>query len=101
MPDADSKLDRLLRSAARADEPEAEMPFGLDTRVVALARGGHGEDAPELMRLARRVMLGALAVAALASSAAYWQLHENEQLGEPMSNAYAIADSAIETEFFP
>ena len=31
------QVDRLLRSAAQAgDEAPAEMPFGFDTRVVAL-----------------------------------------------------------------
>ena len=37
----DEKIDRLLRSAAQADDQtEAAMPFGFDTRVVALWRAG-------------------------------------------------------------
>src|SRR3712207_7676492 len=39
-------------------------------------------------------------VTAFASSAAYWQMSEIEEIGEPTSNAYAIADNAIESEFF-
>jgi len=36
----DEKIDRLLRSAAEAREEEpAGMPFGFDTRVVALWSG--------------------------------------------------------------
>ena len=35
------QIDRLLRSAAQADEEvPAAMPFGFDTRVVALWRAG-------------------------------------------------------------
>ena len=35
----DHEIDRLLRSAAQSgDEAPAEMPFGFDTRVVALWR---------------------------------------------------------------
>jgi len=41
---SDFDLARLLRSAAQAgDEPPAEMPFGFDTRVIALSRqNGNG-----------------------------------------------------------
>ena len=100
----DSDLDRLLRAAAQETEPVLEMPFGFDTRVVALAReqrrGGETNGGRELARFLRRVALAAVFVTALASSAAYWQLSENEAASEPISNAYAIADNAIESEFF-
>ena len=100
----DPDLDRLLSAAAQHVPAPSEMPFGFDTRVVAIAReqrrGGETNGGRELARFLRRVALAAVFVTALASSAAYWQLSENEAASEPMSNAYAIADNAIESEFF-
>ena len=100
----DAKLERLLRSAASAEEPATpEAPYGFETRVVALWREGHGEtnDAVELTRFLRRIGAVALAVLALASVGAYRQFNENEQRTAPQTNDYAIADSAIQTEFSP
>ncbi len=49
------QIDRLLRSAAQADEEvPAAMPFGFDTRVVALWRAGMPK-ANGVMQLLRRV----------------------------------------------
>jgi hypothetical protein len=99
-PDAD--LDRLLRSAAAAAEPPApEAPYGFETRILALWRAGRGEatDAAELTRFLRRIGAVALAVLALASAGAYQQFSENEARTIPQTNEYAIADSAIQTEF--
>jgi len=99
-PDAD--LDRLLRSAANVEEPLApETPYGFETRVVALWRSGHGSasDAVELTRFLRRIGSVALAVLTVASAGAYRQFNENEQRIAPQTNEYAIADSAIQTEF--
>jgi hypothetical protein len=98
----DSDLDRLLRAAANGDEPEATAPFGFDTRVVAQWRAG-GETnggARELIRLVRRVAVGAAIVITFASAGAYWQFSESEDDAEPLTNAYAIADNAIESGFF-
>ncbi|PYJ09674.1 MAG: hypothetical protein DMF06_09240 [Verrucomicrobia bacterium] len=99
---ADSNLDRLLRSAAKAEEPAApEAPYGFATRVVAMWRAGAGQtsDVAELTRFVRRIGAVALAVVALASAGAYSQFSENEQRSAPQTNEYAIADSAIQTEF--
>ncbi len=99
----DPQLDRLLRIARTAEERKAEMPFGFDTRVVALARSQPRDNAREtlrLLRLVRRVAYAAVAVTAFAGMAAYWQMSDNDELGQPLSNAYAIADSAIDQEFF-
>lgn len=99
-PEAD--LDRLLRSAANAAEPSApETPYGFETRLVALWHAGNGRanDAAELARFLRRIGAVALAVLALASAGAYQQFNENEQRATPQTNEYAIADSAIQTEF--
>lgn len=101
---ADPGLDRLLRSAAKAEEPAApEAPFGFATRVIAAWRADHGpaNDAAELTRFVRRIGAVALAVLALASAGAYRQFNENEQRITPQTNEYAIADSAIQTEFSP
>ena len=101
-PDAD--LDRLLRSAANAEGPPVpEAPYGFETRVVALWRAADGQatDAAELTRFLRRIGAVAVAVLVLASAGAYRQFNENEQRSAPQSNEYAIADSAIQTEFSP
>jgi hypothetical protein len=98
----DTDLDRLLRSAASAAEPPApEPPYGFETRVIALGRAGNGRanDAVEITRFLRRIGAVALAVLALASAGAYQQFSENEARTTPQTNEYAIADSAIQTEF--
>ena len=97
----DAELDRLLRSAAAAAEPAPEAPYGFETRIVALWRAGNGRvnDAAELTRFLRGIGAVALAVLALASAGAYQQFNENEARTAPQTNEYAIADSAIQTEF--
>lgn len=95
----DSNLDRLLRSAARSEEPATAAPFGFDTRVVALMRAARGEGSSVLQEFARvvhRIAVVAVVVTAFAGVGAYWQLAENEDEAEPLTNAYAIADTAID-----
>lgn len=95
-------LDRLLRSATTVAEPPApEAPYGFETRIVALWRAGNGRAnfAAELTRFLRGIGAIALAVLALASAGAYQQFSENEARTAPQTNEYAIADSAIQTEF--
>lgn len=102
MKQADENLDRLLRSAAQAKEPEApEMPYGFDTRVVALSRdrGGFVSDAAELTSFLRGIGVVAAAVVLLGSVSVYRQFNEDEARFAPQANEYAIADSAIQTEF--
>jgi hypothetical protein len=97
-------LDRLLRSAAAAAEPLAtEAPYAFETRVVALwrANNGRANDSADLTRFLRRIGAVAFAVLALASTGAYLQFNENETRTTPQTNEYAIADSAIQTEFSP
>jgi hypothetical protein len=101
---ADPGLDRLLRSAAEAEEPAApEAPYGFATRVIASWRAGpeQASDTAEVTRFVRRIGAIALAVLTLASAGAYRQFNENEQRIAPQTNEYAIADSAIQTEFSP
>jgi hypothetical protein len=102
MKKSDADLDRLLRSAAKAPgAPEAEAPYGFETRVLALSRAGNGRaaEAAELTNFLRRIGAVALVVLALASAGAYRQFNENEVRATAQTNEYAIADSAIQTEF--
>ena len=93
------QIDRLLRSAARADEEvPAEMPFGFDTRVVALWRAG----APMtngVMQLLRRVAVLSMAVIVISTVAAVREANQNREIRESLTNEFAIADSAIQDEF--
>jgi hypothetical protein len=95
-------LDRLLRAARNApQEPAPELPFGFDTRVLALSRSGHEivNDTADLTRFLRRTGLIAFAVLTLASAAAYRQFTEDKAFTAPQTNEYAIADTQIQTEF--
>jgi len=95
-------LDRLLRSAAGAPgEADPDIPFGFDTRVVALWRseGASANDLADISRFVRRAGVIAAAVLVLAGAGAYRQFRENAALSTPQANEYAIADSAIQTEF--
>ena len=98
MKDVDLKLNRLLRAAARADVDLAdEMPFGFDTRVLALARGGNGlTNSNGLARLIRRVALLAAAVIVVSSAAIVHEFAQANEFDEPMTNEFVIADSAIQ-----
>ena len=92
----DVDLDRLLRSAARAkEETPVEMPFGFDTRVVALSRrNGNGALFGTLLR---RVAFVATAVIVFASAGAYFEFNGNGDV-ITAGNEFAIADSAIQDE---
>lgn len=99
----DSELDRLLRAAANRDDPAATAPFGFDTRVVAQWRATReqgGGFAREFAAVLRRIAVGAAMVTVVATIGAYWQLSENEDAAEPLTNAYALADNAIESGLF-
>jgi hypothetical protein len=101
MKKSDSDLDRLLRAAAQAEPTPPEVPYGFETRVVALWRGGarFGDEAAEVGRFLRTIGAVALAVLALTGITAYRQFNENLTRTAPQANEYAIADSAIQTEF--
>jgi hypothetical protein len=92
-------IDRLLRSAAQVDEASlSEMPFGFDTRVVALwhaaAPNGTG-----VMRLLRRVAVLSTAVIVISTIAAIREANQSREVRESFTNEFAIADSAIQDEF--
>src|SRR4051812_14816706 len=95
-------LDRLLRSAASfPGEAASEVPFGFETRVVALGRSGEGSgnDMADMTRFIRRAGAIAAAVLILAGAGAYRQFRENVALSTPQANEYAVADAAIQNEF--
>lgn len=93
------QIDRLLRSAAQADEEvSTAMPFGFDTRVVALWRAG----APMtngVMQLLRRVAVLSIAVIVISTIAAVREANQSREIRESFTNEFAIADSAIQDEF--
>ncbi len=95
----DEKIDRLLRSAAEAREEEpAGMPFGFDTRVVALWRAAASRS-NGVVSLVRRVALLSAAVIVISTIAAVREANQNRELGESLTNEFTIADSAIQDEF--
>jgi hypothetical protein len=97
MKNVDSALQRLLRSAAEvSDEKPDAVPFGFETRVVTLWRAGQRNG---VARLVGRVVALAAVVILIASAASFHEFREARDAIETGSNEFAIADSAIETEF--
>jgi hypothetical protein len=93
------QIDRLLQSAAQADEAvPAAMPFGFDTRVVALWRAGMPK-ANGVMQLLRRVAVLSIAVIVISTVAAIREANQSREIRESFANEFAIADSAIQDEF--
>jgi len=94
-----NRVERLLRSAAVTIHYEpAKPPFGFETRVVALWRAGAPNGNNGVARLLRRVAILATAVIALSSAAVLYETRQESANDEQFMNAFAIADSAIETE---
>ena len=92
-------IDRLLRSAAQADkEVLAAMPFGFDTRVVALWRAG-APKAKCVTQLLRRVAVVSIAIIVISTIAAIREANQSREIRESFANEFAIADSAIQDEF--
>ena len=93
------RLDRLLRSAAQVgDEAPASAPFGFDTRVVALWRAS-ASNGNGLARLIGRVAILAMIVIVISTTAAFREFNKSREIGEPLTNEFAIADSTIQNEF--
>jgi len=97
----DEKIDRLLRSAAVAREEEPDgMPFGFDTRVVALWSGSRRAwRSNGIVSLVQRVALLSAAVIVISTIAAVREANQNREIGESLTNEFTIADSAIQNEF--
>ena len=95
----DHKIDRLLRSAAQVREEEAaSMPFGFDTRVIALWRAALPR-ANGVVSLVRRVAVLSAAVIVISTIAAVREANQSREIGESFANEFAIADTAIQDEF--
>ncbi|MGH8094986.1 MAG: hypothetical protein ACREIF_16185 [Chthoniobacterales bacterium] len=102
MKDSDLQLDRLLRSAAAGGKTlPNEMPFGFDTRVVAIWRAEMKPELVDIGRLLRRVVLISLGVIALASAGVYHELSLSDPSRALLGDEYAIADSAISSAVEP
>lgn len=98
--DPSTPLDRLLRSASKVpNDAPPETPFGFDTRVVALWRAGSSNGNYGLARLVRRVAILALGAIIVSSVAGVYEMKQARETSELEANEYAIADSAIESEF--
>ena len=95
----DKKLDRLLQAAAGVEEETpAMMPFGFDTRVVALWRAAASRP-NGVTSLVRRVALLSAAVIVVSTVAVVREANQSRQINESFTNEFAIADSAIQDEF--
>ena len=92
MKNRDEILDRLFR-AAIAPVPLKEMPFGFDTRVLALVRASSPNGSAIIALFAQRAAMIALAVIALASVGVYRASTSNDDLPAE----YAMADNAIQS----
>ena len=92
-------IDRLLGSAAQVREEEpSSMPFGFDTRVIALWRAAL-PTSNGVVSLVRRVALLALAVIVISTIAAVREANQSREIGESFTNEFAMADTAIQDEF--
>ena len=95
----DHKIDRLLRSAAQVREEEpSSMPFGFDTRVIALWRAAL-PTSNGMVSLVRRVAVLSVAVIVISTIAAVREANQSREIGESFTNEFAIADTAIQDEF--
>ena len=92
MKNRDEILNRLLR-AATGLAPSAEMPFGFDTRVLALAHEPSPNGSVVIARFAQRAAMIALVVIALASVGVYRASTSNSDL----PTEYTMVDNAIQS----
>ncbi len=81
-----------LRPKLPLDSPRASLHSGAPEH-------GPSREANALTRLIRNVAIVAAAVSIVATVAAYRQISDDTDLDEPLANDYAIADSAIQTDF--
>jgi hypothetical protein len=90
--DRDEMLRRLFR-AAKTPDIDPEMPFGFDSRVLALAREKGQNGSAVIASLARRAALLALAIIAVAAAGLYQVSNSTNDL----QSEYAMADNAIDS----
>ena len=92
MKNRDEMLNRLFR-AATTHETNPEMPFGFDSRVLALARERGQNGSAVIALLARRAALLAMAVIVIAAAGVYQLSNSTNDL----QSEYTMADNAIES----
>jgi hypothetical protein len=92
------KLEQLLRAAAKAPpRGAADIPLGLETRVLANWRAGVMEDdSAFLFTLLRRALLGAAAVLALCAAWSFTQ-----PASEAITDGHALATYEQQAGFNP
>ena len=96
----DHEINRLLRSAAQATgEAPAEMPFGFDTRVIALWHALAAKPNGVALLL-RHVALLSAAVIVISTLAAIREARQSREQFNELANEFAIADTAIQDEFW-
>ena len=93
MKKSDYILDRLFRVAV-GPTPTSEMPFGFDTRVLALARQSSPNGSAIIALFAQRAAVIALAIIALATAGLYRSSISNNDL----PTEYAMADAVIQND---
>ena len=90
-------LERLLRSAAEVrDDSKPDMPFGFDTRVLAVTSSDSANPDVGITSLAQRVALLAACIIVVGSAAVYRQVSANDEMDNGLPTEYAMADTAIE-----
>ena len=90
MKNSDHILNRLFH-AATAAVPPAEMPFGFDTRVLALARKAPVNGSVIIAAFARRAAMIAVAIITVAGAG----LYRTSTFDNDLPTEYAMADTAI------
>ncbi len=89
----DQFLTRIYALARRAPAPEsAEIPFGMETAVLAHWRAGVDRSSAGLLRALR---WAALAACMIALAAGAWQNDELSALGRSFDPTARVADSAL------
>jgi hypothetical protein len=92
---ANEILQRLLRMAAAETEPDAQIPFGFDTRVLAHVKEAGPNGTTLIALFARRVAIIACAVIVLAAAGLYGS--SSSDTSTDATNEYGIVDSAIQS----
>ncbi len=95
----DNQLERLLQAAAKAPPGgTAEIPGGLESRVLAQWRAGtvDEDDSLFMFTFLRRSLIGAVAVLALCAA---WSL--TQPLSEASTDGSALASYESQAGFYP
>ena len=92
MNNRDEMLNRLFRAAASHDT-SPEMPFGFDSRVIALARERGQNSSAIIALLARRAAVLAIAIIVISAAGVYRLSNSTNDF----QSEYTMADNTIES----